>query len=197
MRTSDLVVLNKIYTRTGDDGTTGLATGERVEKWNLRVESYGAVDETNSAIGVARLHTGGDPDLDAALSRIQNDLFDLGADLATPEREKPLGWTPLRIVEAQVTRLESEIDAMNAPIPALTSFILPGGSAAAAYLHVARTISRRAERLVAQLAATPSEIVSAPALAYANRLSDFLFVAARRCNDNGASDVLWVPGANR
>ena len=192
-----MVVLNKIYTRTGDDGTTGLATGERVEKWNLRVESYGAVDETNSAIGVARLHTGGDPDLDAALSRIQNDLFDLGADLATPEREKPLGWTPLRIVEAQVTRLESEIDAMNAPIPALTSFILPGGSAAAAYLHVARTISRRAERLVAQLAATPSEIVSAPALAYANRLSDFLFVAARRCNDNGASDVLWVPGANR
>jgi cob(I)alamin adenosyltransferase len=192
-----MVVLNKIYTRTGDDGTTGLATGERVEKWNLRVESYGAVDETNSAIGVARLHTANDPDLNDALGRIQNDLFDLGADLATPERDKPLGWTPLRIVEAQVTRLESEIDAMNAPIPALTSFILPGGSAAAAYLHVARTISRRAERLIAQLAATPNEIVSAPALAYANRLSDFLFVAARRCNDNGASDVLWVPGANR
>lgn len=192
-----MVVLNKIYTRTGDDGTTGLATGERVEKWSLRVESYGAVDETNSAIGVARLHTASDPDLSAALGRIQNDLFDLGADLATPEREKPLGWTPLRIVEAQVTRLETEIDAMNAAIPALTSFILPGGSAAAAYLHVARTISRRAERLVAQLAATPGEIVSTPALAYANRLSDFLFVAARRCNDNGASDVLWVPGANR
>jgi len=192
-----MVVLNKIYTRTGDDGTTGLATGERVEKWNLRVESYGAVDETNSAIGVARLHTAGDPDLDAALGRIQNDLFDLGADLATPEREKPLGWTPLRIVEAQVARLESEIDAINAPIPPLNSFILPGGSAAAAHLHVARTISRRAERLVAQLAATPGEVVSAPALAYANRLSDFLFVAARRCNDNGASDVLWVPGANR
>lgn len=192
-----MVVLNKIYTRTGDDGTTGLATGERVEKWNLRVESYGAVDETNSAIGVARLHADGDPDLAAMLGRIQNDLFDLGADLATPEREKPLGWTPLRIVEAQVTRLETEIDQMNAAIPPLNSFILPGGSALSAYLHVARTVSRRAERLVAQLAATPGEIVSAPALAYANRLSDFLFVAARRANDNGASDVLWVPGANR
>jgi cob(I)alamin adenosyltransferase len=192
-----MVVLNKIYTRTGDDGTTGLATGERVQKWNLRVESYGAVDETNSAIGVARLHADGDPDLAAMLGRIQNDLFDLGADLATPERDKPLGWTPLRIVEAQVTRLESEIDQMNAAIPPLNSFILPGGSALAAYLHVARTVSRRAERLVAQLAATPDEKVSAPALAYANRLSDFLFVAARRANDNGASDVLWVPGANR
>jgi cob(I)alamin adenosyltransferase len=192
-----MVVLNKIYTRTGDDGTTGLATGERVEKWNLRVESYGAVDETNSAIGVARLHADGDPDLAAMLGRIQNDLFDLGADLATPERDKPLGWTPLRIVEAQVTRLESEIDQMNAAIPPLNSFILPGGSALAAYLHVARTVSRRAERLVAQLAATPDEKVSAPALAYANRLSDFLFVAARRANDNGDSDVLWVPGANR
>ena len=192
-----MVVLNKIYTRTGDDGTTGLATGERVEKWNLRVESYGAVDETNSAIGVARLHAAGDPDLDAMLGRIQNDLFDLGADLATPERDKPLGWTPLRIVEAQVTRLESEIDQINAAIPPLNSFILPGGSALSAYLHVARTVSRRAERLVAQLAATPDEKVSAPALAYANRLSDFLFVAARRANDNGASDVLWVPGANR
>lgn len=192
-----MVVLNKIYTRTGDDGTTGLATGERVEKWNLRVESYGAVDETNSAIGVARLHADGDPDLAAMLGRIQNDLFDLGADLATPERDKPLGWTPLRIVEGQVTRLESEIDQMNAAIPPLNSFILPGGSALAAHLHVARTVSRRAERLVAQLAATPDEKVSAPALAYANRLSDFLFVAARRANGNGASDVLWVPGANR
>ena len=192
-----MVVLNKIYTRTGDDGTTSLATGERVEKWNLRVESYGAVDETNSAIGVARLHAAGDSDLDAMLGRIQNDLFDLGADLATPERDKPLGWTPLRIVEAQVTRLESEIDQINAAIPPLNSFILPGGSALSAYLHVARTVSRRAERLVAQLAATPDEKVSAPALAYANRLSDFLFVAARRSNDNGASDVLWVPGANR
>lgn len=192
-----MVVLNKIYTRTGDDGTTGLATGERVEKWNLRVESYGAVDETNSAIGVARLHASADAGLDAMLSRIQNDLFDLGADLATPEREKPLGWEPLRIAEVQVTRLETEIDQMNAAIPPLTSFILPGGSALAAHLHVARATSRRAERLIAQLAATPDEKVSAPALAYANRLSDFLFVAARRANENGASDVLWVPGANR
>jgi len=192
-----MVVLNKIYTRTGDDGTTGLATGERVKKWDLRVESYGAVDETNAAIGVARLHGAADPDLDAMLGRIQNDLFDLGADLATPEREKPLGWTPLRIVEAQVKRLESEIDAMNAAIPPLNSFILPGGSALAAHLHVARTICRRAERLIAELSATPGEAVSAPALAYANRLSDFLFVAARRANSNGADDVLWVPGANR
>ena len=192
-----MVVLNKIYTRTGDDGTTALATGERVEKWNPRVESYGAVDETNSAIGVARLHCGGDTDLDAMLSRIQNDLFDLGADLATPEREKPLAWTPLRIVEAQVSRLEAEIDQMNAVIPPLNSFILPGGSALAAHLHVARTICRRAERFIAELAAMEDEAVSAPALAYANRLSDFLFVAARRANDNGASDVLWVPGANR
>ena len=192
-----MVVLNKIYTRTGDDGTTGLATGERVEKWNLRVESYGAVDETNSAIGVARLHAHDDAGLDAMLGRIQNDLFDLGADLATPEREKPLGWEPLRIVDAQVTRLETEIDQMNAAIPPLNSFILPGGSALAAHLHVARATCRRAERLIAHLAATPDEKVSAPALAYANRLSDFLFVAARRANENGAADVLWVPGANR
>jgi cob(I)alamin adenosyltransferase len=192
-----MVILNKIYTRTGDDGTTGLATGERVPKWNLRVEAYGAVDETNSALGVARLHAGEDPDLDAMLARIQNDLFDLGADLATPERDKPLGWTPLRVTEPQTTRLEGEIDAMNAAIPALDSFILPGGSALAAHLHVARAISRRAERLIAQLAAQPGETVSVPALTYANRLSDFLFVAARRANTNGADDVKWVPGANR
>jgi cob(I)alamin adenosyltransferase len=192
-----MVVLNKIYTRTGDDGSTGLATGERVKKWDLRVESYGAVDETNAAVGVARLHGASDPDLDAMLGRIQNDLFDLGADLATPERDKPLGWTPLRIVEAQVKRLETEIDAMNAAIPPLNSFILPGGSALSAHLHVARTTCRRAERLIAELAATEGEVVSAPALAYANRLSDFLFVAARRANGNGANDVLWVPGANR
>lgn len=192
-----MVVINKIYTRTGDDGTTGLATGERVEKWNLRVECYGAVDETNSVIGVARLHAGDDPDLDAMLSRIQNDLFDLGADLATPERDTPLAWTPLRIVEAQVTRLETELDQMNAAIPPLNSFVLPGGSALSAYLHVARTVCRRAERLIAELAAAADERVSPPALAYANRLSDFLFVAARRANDNGAADVLWVPGANR
>ncbi|HEV7691617.1 MAG TPA: cob(I)yrinic acid a,c-diamide adenosyltransferase [Hyphomonadaceae bacterium] len=192
-----MVKLNKIYTRTGDKGTTGLATGERVEKWNLRVEAYGAVDETNSALGVARLHAASDADLDAMLGRIQNDLFDLGADLATPERDKPLGWEALRIIEVQVTRLETEIDQMNAAIPPLESFILPGGSALAAYLHVARTVCRRAERLIAELAATPDEKVSAPALAYANRLSDFLFVAARRANANGAADVLWVPGKNR
>jgi cob(I)alamin adenosyltransferase len=192
-----MVVLNKIYTRTGDKGTTGLATGERVQKWDLRVEAYGAVDEANSAIGIARLHTASDLDLDAMLSRIQNDMFDLGADLATPERDKPLGWDPLRIVEAQVTRLEGEIDAMNAAIPPLDSFVLPGGSPLAAHLHLARTMARRAERLIAQLAATPDEKVSASALAYANRLSDFLFVAARRANGNGAADVKWVPGANR
>src|SRR5262249_38427948 len=154
---------------------------------------YGAVDETNSAIGVARLHAGADADLDAMLGRIQNDLFDLGADLATPQREKPLGWTPLRIVPAQVTRLEQEIDAMNATIPPLNSFILPGGSALSAHLHVARTVCRRAERLIAELSTLEGEIVSPEACAYANRLSDFLFVAARRANDNGAKDVLWVP----
>jgi cob(I)alamin adenosyltransferase len=192
-----MVKLNKIYTRTGDDGTTGLATGERVQKWDLRVESYGAVDETNSIIGVARLHCAEDPDLDAMLGRIQNDLFDLGADLATPERDKPLAWEALRIVDAQVKRLESEIDTMNTPIAPLESFILPGGSDLAAHLHVARTVCRRAERLIAQLAATAGEKVSAPALAYANRLSDFLFVAARRSNSNGAADILWVPGKNR
>ncbi|MEP7209934.1 MAG: cob(I)yrinic acid a,c-diamide adenosyltransferase [Alphaproteobacteria bacterium] len=192
-----MVVLNKIYTRTGDKGTTGLATGERVQKWDLRVEAYGAVDEANSAVGIARLHAASDLDLDAMLARIQNDMFDLGADLATPERDKPLGWTPLRIVEAQVTRLEGEIDAMNAAIPPLDSFVLPGGSPLSAYLHLARTMARRAERLIAQLAAMPDEKVSEPALAYANRLSDFLFVAARRANGNGAADVKWIPGANR
>jgi cob(I)alamin adenosyltransferase len=192
-----MVVLNKIYTRTGDAGDTGLATGERVEKWNPRVDAYGAVDETNSALGLCRLHAKADPELDAMLARIQNDLFDLGADLATPERDKPLGWTPLRIVPAQVTRLETEIDVMNAAIPALDSFILPGGSELSAYLHLARTVCRRAERRIAELSAMPGEIVSASALAFANRLSDFLFVAARRANNDGASDVKWVPGANR
>lgn len=192
-----MVILNKIYTRTGDDGTTGLATGERVKKWDLRVEAYGAVDETNAAVGLARLHSAGDADLDAMLARIQNDLFDLGADLATPERDKPLAWTPLRVTPAQATRLETEIDAMNAAIPALDSFILPGGSPLAAYLHLARTVSRRAERLIAELGSKPDEKVSEAALVYANRLSDFFFVAARRANGNGADDVKWVPGANR
>ncbi len=192
-----MVKLNKIYTRTGDDGSTGLATGERVPKWDLRVAAYGAVDETNAAIGLARLHKQDDPELDGMLSRIQNDLFDLGADLATPERGKPLEFEALRIVEAQVDRLEAEIDAMNASIPPLDSFVLPAGSPLASHLHAARTIARRAERLIAELSEKPEENVSAPALAYANRLSDHLFVAARRANSNGETDVKWVPGGNR
>lgn len=192
-----MVVLNKIYTRTGDAGFTSLATGEKVEKWHPRVEAYGAVDECNAAIGVARLHVGSDEVLDHILGRIQNDLFDLGADLATPERAEPLGWEPLRILDAQVIRLEVEIDLMNEAIPPLDSFVLPGGTALSAQLHVARTIARRAERLIAQLKATDGEIVSDPALKYANRLSDLLFVAGRRANANGALDVKWVPGANR
>ena len=143
-----MVVLNKIYTRTGDDGTTALATGERVQKDDLRVEAYGTSDELNAALGLCRLHADADPDLSAIIGRIQNDLFDLGADLATPERDKPLGWTPLRITKAQIDRLETELDAMNEAIAPLTSFILPGGSALSAHLHLARTICRRAERLV-------------------------------------------------
>lgn len=192
-----MVKLNKIYTRTGDDGTTGLATGERVEKWNLRVAAYGTVDEANAALGLAALHAEAGSDLAAAVARVQNDLFDLGADLATPERDKPLGFEPLRITEKQVERLEAEIDAMNASIPALDSFILPGGTALAAHLHLARTLSRRAEREMAELASREGEKVSTAALQYANRLSDWLFVAARAANDDGALDVKWVPGANR
>jgi cob(I)alamin adenosyltransferase len=192
-----MVTLNKIYTRTGDDGTTSLATGEKVSKYNVRVAAYGAVDEANAAIGVARLHCGDDRVLDDILGRIQNDLFDLGADLATPEREKPLGWEALRIVPAQVTRLESEIDLINAPIPALDSFVLPGGTALSAYLHVARTIARRAERDVALLKDADGEKISNAALHYINRVSDLLFVASRRANENGAGDVKWVPGKNR
>ncbi|MBU6319542.1 MAG: cob(I)yrinic acid a,c-diamide adenosyltransferase [Alphaproteobacteria bacterium] len=192
-----MVTLNKIYTRTGDDGTTGLATGQRVSKWHTRVDAYGSIDETNAALGLARLHTGEDKELDAMLMRIQNDLFDLGADLATPETNPPPSWEALRILPDQVQRLEREIDAMNAAIPPLDSFVLPGGSPLAAYLHLARTISRRAERQIALLASTPGEIVSEHALAFANRLSDFLFVASRRANANGSADVKWVPGANR
>ncbi|MDR3498032.1 MAG: cob(I)yrinic acid a,c-diamide adenosyltransferase [Parvibaculum sp.] len=197
-----MVTLNKIYTRTGDKGTTALATGERVAKHALRIESYGTIDETNSAIGLARLHTKGDPALDAMLARIQNDLFDLGADLATPGKTKEeLGYEPLRIVEAQVTRLEGEIDALNAHLEPLRSFVLPGGTAAAAYLHLARTVCRRAERLMTSLAGEANEPVSDAALKYANRLSDFLFVAARYANwapgGAGPGDVLWTPGQNR
>lgn len=190
-----MVTLNRIYTRTGDGGRTRLATGEDVAKSDLRVEAYGAVDEANSALGVARLTTQGA--LDAMLARVQNDLFDLGADLATPERAQPLPFTALRITQAQVERLEQEIDTLNADLPALTSFVIPGGCPAAAHLHVARATMRRAERVIAALAAAPGEIVSGPALRYANRCSDFLFVAARWANDRGGADVLWAPGANR
>ncbi|WP_142780631.1 cob(I)yrinic acid a,c-diamide adenosyltransferase [Agrobacterium sp. T29] len=192
-----MVKLNKIYTRTGDKGTTALVSGPRRLKHDLRVEAYGTVDETNSAIGVARLHTGGMEKLDAMLFRIQNDLFDLGADLATPDSGEPLSYELLRIVESQVTRLENEIDDLNAALEPLTSFVLPGGSAAAANLHMARTVCRRAERLMVELSVTENEIVSPAALKYANRLSDFLFVAARFANDAGKADILWVPGKNR
>jgi cob(I)alamin adenosyltransferase len=192
-----MVVLNRIYTRTGDGGTTALSTGERRPKYDLRVASYGTVDETNATLGLARLHTGGMAELDAMLGRIQNDLFDLGADLATPETDEPLGWEPLRIVAAQVTRLETEIDQLNKDLSPLRSFVLPGGSAASAYLHLGRTVCRRAERMVVELAAAEDGKVNPEAVKYLNRLSDFLFVASRWVNDKGATDVLWVPGANR
>ena len=192
-----MVTLNKIYTRTGDGGMTRLSTGEPVAKDNPRVEAYGAVDETNAAIGVARLYTGGDVVLDAMLARIQNELFDLGADLATPDRGKNLGWEPLRIADSQVVRLEQEIDELNGELSPLTSFILRGGRPAAAHLHLACTISRRAERLAVTLTHDADEVVSQAALKYLNRLSDFLFVAARWANAKGAEDVLWQPGATR
>jgi cob(I)alamin adenosyltransferase len=195
-----MVKLNKIYTRTGDNGTTALVSGPRRRKDDLRVESYGTVDETNSAIGIARLHTQAYPDLDAMLFRIQNDLFDLGADLATPDIGETLSYEPLRIIDAQVTRLETEIDALNASLEPLQSFVLPGGTPAAAYLHLARTVSRRAERQMVELSSLDNEVVSAAALKYINRLSDFLFVAARFANDADKSemaDILWVPGKNR
>ncbi len=192
-----MVKLNKIYTRTGDDGTTGLATGPRRLKSDLRVEAYGAVDEANACVGMARVHMGGHAAIDAMLARVQNDLFDLGADLATPDDGAPPPYEPLRIVASQVTRLEADIDLLNAGLKPLKSFILPGGSAASAALHLARTVSRRAERWMVALARAESEIVSPEALRYVNRLSDFLFVAARAVNDDGAGDVLWVPGASR
>jgi len=191
-----MVKLNRIYTRTGDDGSTGLANGERRAKCDSRVEAYGDIDETNSFIGLARLSTAAWPELDSMLARIQNDLFDLGADLATPPSDKPLGYEPLRIIGAQVIRLEQEIDALNARLTPLKSFILPGGSSAAAALHLARAVSRRAERRMVALA-MEGESVSAQALQFVNRLSDFLFVAARIANNDGASDILWRPGQNR
>lgn len=190
-----MVVLNRIYTKTGDDGTTALGTGERRPKYDLRIEAYGTVDETNAAIGVVRLHTQAVPELDAMLGRIQNDLFDLGADLAVPEREGKA--ERLRVVASQVERLERDIDMLNDKLAPLTSFVLPGGTPAAAYLHVARTICRRAERVMVELAARPGEPVNAAGIHYMNRLSDFLFVASRTANGNGAGDVLWVPGQNR
>ena len=192
-----MVKLNRIYTRTGDDGTTGLASGPRRFKDDLRVEAYGTVDETNAAIGMARLSLADHPAIDAMLGRIQNDLFDLGADLATPDTGEALGYEPLRIVASQVEKIEKDIDALNAHLAPLKSFILPGGTPAAAHLHLARTISRRAERIMVTLSRQEGEVVSKPALQFINRLSDFLFVAGRAVNGNGAGDVLWVPGANR
>jgi cob(I)alamin adenosyltransferase len=192
-----MVVLNKIYTRTGDDGTTALGTGERRKKYDLRVAAYGTLDEVNAALGIARLHTAGDGALDAALSRIQNDLFDVGADLTMPGKGKGPGGARLSVTHAQVTWLEGEIDRLNAELSPLRSFILPGGNAAAAYLHLARTMCRRAERLVAELKDQPNESVTPEVLQYVNRLSDFLFVAGRYANDKGARDVLWKPGENR
>ena len=191
-----MVVLNRIYTRTGDEGTTALAAGGRRPKHDLRIEAYGTVDETNACIGLARLHTAGH-DVDPMLGRIQNDLFDLGADLATVETDKPLPYEPLRVTQAQVDRLEQEIDRLNGPMSPLRSFVLPGGTPAAAALHLARTVCRRAERHVVELMHRPDEKVSPEAVKYLNRLSDFLFVASRSVNDNGALDVLWVPGQNR
>jgi len=192
-----MVVLNKIYTRTGDDGTTALVGGTRREKFDLRVTTYGTVDELNACIGMARLHTAEMAELDAMLGAIQNDLFDLGADLATLETAETPTVDPLRVVASQVDRLERDIDSLNAALAPLRSFVLPGGSAAAAALHLARTMARRAERLVVELSRRPGESVGEEAMKYVNRLSDFLFVAARAANDNGARDVLWVPGKNR
>ena len=191
-----MVVLNRIYTRTGDEGTTALAAGGRRLKHDLRIEAYGTVDETNACLGLVRIHTAGH-EIDPMLGRIQNDLFDLGADLATVETDKPLPYEPLRVTQAQVDRLEQEIDRLNGPMSPLRSFVLPGGTPAAAALHLARTICRRAERHVVELMQKPDEKVSPEAVKYLNRLSDFLFVASRSVNDNGALDVLWVPGQNR
>ncbi len=190
-----MVVLNKIYTKTGDSGETALGNGIRVAKHSARVNAYGTVDEVNSTVGLARLHADGD--VDAALARIQNDLFDLGADLCRPDMAKDAEaeYAPLRVNDTQVARLETEIDAMNANLEPLRSFILPGGSALAAHLHLCRTVSRRSERLAVEL--TTVESVNPAAVKYLNRLSDWFFVASRMANDGGKSDVLWVPGANR
>jgi cob(I)alamin adenosyltransferase len=193
-----MVVLNRIYTRSGDDGTTALGTGERRKKYDLRIEAYGTLDEVNAVIGVARLHVAGDRAFDAVLGRIQNDLFDVEADLCMPsEQGKGPGGARLAVTDAQVSWIEGEIDRVNAALAPLKSFILPGGSPAAAYLHLARTVCRRAERIMVALNDQPGETVTPAALKYVNRLSDFLFVASRAMNDQGAADVLWVPGQNR
>jgi cob(I)alamin adenosyltransferase len=193
-----MVVLTKIYTRAGDDGTTALGDGTRLPKYDLRVAAYGTVDETNAALGLVRNGlTPDDAALDATLMRIQNDLFDLGADLCVPDRGKELPYEPLRITPAQVDWLESEIDRMNAELRPLTSFVLPGGTPAAAALHLARTVCRRAERHIVELAMTDGEPVSEAVLKYMNRLSDLLFVASRYANGKGSGDVLWQPGQNR
>jgi cob(I)alamin adenosyltransferase len=191
-----MVTLNRIYTRAGDAGRTRLATGQTVSKSDGRVEAYGAVDETNACVGMARLHTGADAALHALLGRIQNELFDLGADLATPPKPDEAEGQALRIIESQVARLEAEIDALNEQLPGLQTFILPGGTAAAAALHLARTVCRRAEREAVRLVESGAP-VSAPALRYLNRLSDLLFVAARYANDRGAAEVFWQAGATR
>jgi len=190
-----MVILNKIYTKTGDQGQTSLGNGSRVEKHSLRVNAYGTVDETNAALGLARLHASGE--LDDKMANIQNDLFDLGADLCRPDMEKDTEaeYQPLRVSAAQVLRLESEIDKMNDKLEPLRSFILPGGSTLAAHMHLCRTISRRAERITVELAG--QETINSAALKYLNRLSDWFFVAGRIANDDGVADILWVPGANR
>lgn len=195
-----MVTLNKIYTKTGDAGTTALGSGERRPKNDLRIEAYGTVDETNACLGMVRLETTKDPalkELDAMLARIQNDLFDLGADLATPDTGEDLGYEPLRIIETQVERIEAEIDLLNADLQPLKSFVLPGGAPAAAGLHVARTVARRAERLMVALTQVGDNEVSPAAVKYINRLSDFFFVASRFANAKSEGDVLWVPGKNR
>jgi cob(I)alamin adenosyltransferase len=191
-----MVTLNRIYTRTGDAGTTRLATGAPVSKSDARVEAYGAVDETNACLGLARVHLAADPELDAMLARIQNELFDLGADLSTPGKPDEAEGSMLRILDSQVARLEGEIDALNERLPELTSFILPGGSPAAAALHLGRTVCRRAEREAVRLVEA-GEPVSGPAMRYLNRLSDFLFVAARWANGQGKAEVFWKSGATR
>src|SRR5215475_3370823 len=197
-----MVVLNRIYTRTGDDGTTALGTGERRKKYDLRIAAYGTLDEVNATVGLVRLATGADAVLDAMLARIQNDLFDVEADLCMPsagkgQKGKGPGGARLNVTDAQVEWLEQQIDRLNADLAPLKSFILPGGRPTAAYLHLARTVCRRAERMMVELNDKPGEEVTPAALKYVNRLSDFLFVAGRYVNDKGAADVLWQPGQNR